>query len=235
MTEKEAYKKLREDKRLGLQNFPENITNNHFDISSDKLIEELELKISELKSQIESYNATPGYIKSLEIYFIEKELLAFSEMKIIYAHKHFETHLKFLLSSSYEEVEEKRLYKWAEVENLLKSKDINLKNISNYSEISELRNLNNAIKHSRNMIDVKTKHILELRNKKEPYYKDLLEFYNRIEGCSLIFLTSLSKEIEKNLFEFENEQLEKISVKLVSHMDPPTVSKLINKLESKSN
>tara|TARA_R100000750_G_scaffold4846_1_gene3673 strand:+ start:81918 stop:82211 length:294 start_codon:yes stop_codon:yes gene_type:complete len=96
-----------------------------------------------------------------------------------------------------------------------------------------LRNLNNAIKHNRNIIDNKTKNITEFQNKAELKYTDLLEFYKRIEDSGLNFLKSLSDEIDKDLYEFNEDRLDKISDKLVSRMDTKTINNLIDKLETK--
>ena len=233
MTESEKYRQKREVSRLGLQTFFLNVENNHYDFVSNKLIKDLEKKLDKLEKQIESDIKEPGYMKHMEIYFLKKELFAVSEMKVIYAYKHFETHLKFLLKASYQEIKESRLYKWEIVEDFLKSKKINPKEISDYVELRDLRNLNNAIKHARNILDNKTKNITEFQNKTELKYTDLLKFYKRIEDSGFNFLKSLSNEIDKDLYEFNDDRLEKISKKLVSRMDSKTINKLIKKLETK--
>jgi len=233
LTESEKYHQKREVNRLGLQTFFLNVENNHYDFVADRLIKDLEKKLAELKSQIESDIKGPGYMKPMEVYFLKKELSAISEMKILYVYKHFETHLKFLIKASYQEVKESRLYKWEIVEDFLKSKKINPKKLSNYVEMRDLRNLNNSIKHARNILDNKTKNILEFQNKTELKYTDLLNFYKRVEDSGLNFLKSLSDEIDKDLYEFDDDRLEKISEKLVSRMDSKTINKLIDKLENK--
>ena len=233
MSESEKYRQKREVSRLGLQTFFLNVENNHYDFGANKLIKDLEKKLAELETQIESDIKEPGYMKHMEIYFLKKELFAISEMKILYAYKHFETHLKFLLKASYQEIKESRLYKWEFVEDFLMSKKINPKEITDYVEMRDLRNLNNAIKHARNIIDNKTKNIKEFQNKTELKYTDLLEFYKRVEDSGLNFLKSLSNEIDKDLYEFNEDRLDKISEKLVSRMDTKTINKLIDKLETK--
>jgi hypothetical protein len=233
LSESEKYRQKREVRRSGLQTFFLNVENNHFDFGSNKLITDLENKLSELEAQVESDIKEPGYMKHMEIYFLKKELFAISEMKILYSYKHFETHLKFLLKASYQEMKESRLYKWEFVEDFLKSKKINPKEISDYVEMCDFRNLNNAIKHDRNIIDNKTKNIKEFQNKAELKHTDLLEFYKRVENSGLNFLKSLSDEIDKDLYEFHEDRLDKISEKLVSRMDTKTINKLIEKLEKK--
>ena len=148
-------------------------------------------------------------MKYMEVYFLNEQLYAVSEMKILYCHKHFQTHLKWLLKEAYSsEINEKQLYKWENVEKYLKSKNINPKELSNYTELRDLRNLNNAIKHSMRILDEKTNNIKEFQNKKDINYKDLLAFYDRVEYSSINFLKSLSNQIEKELFKYNVEQNE---------------------------
>ena len=113
------------------------------------------------------------------------------------------------------------------------SKKINPKELSNYIELRDLRNLNNAIKHSLNILDNKTKNIKEFQNKKDLKYTDLLSFYARVEDSSLGFIQSLSDQIENDLYDFDNERIENISDKIVTRMDTKTIGKLIEKLEAK--
>ena len=235
MTESEKYSKKREANRLGLQRFFLNVENNHYDFVANKLINELEKKLIELRHEIKSDIKGPGYMKYMDVYFLEKRLFAISEMKILYAYKHFEIHLKFLIKASYQEVKESGLYKWQMVEDFLKSKKINPKKLANYVEMRDLRNLNNNIKHARNILDNKTKNILEFQNKKELKYTDLLNFYRRVENSGFKFLKSLSNEIDKDLYEFNDDRLEEISEKLVYRMNSKAINKLISKLENKNH
>lgn len=233
MTKSKLYRQKRDLNRLGLNTFFMNIENNHYDIVANKLIKDLEKQITELKAQIESDIKEPGYMKYMQIYFLDKELFAISEMKILYAYKHFETHLKFLIKASYQEIKESEFYKWEIVEDFLKSKRIDPKEISDYAEMRDLRNLSNAIKHSRNILDNKTKNIIEFQNKTEIKYTDLILFYHRITNSSFNFLKALSDKIDKDIYEFDDDRLEQISEKLVTRMDNETINKLIEILEKK--
>jgi len=236
LREQESSSVKREQRRIGLQTFFMNIDNNHYDFVSNKLIKDLELKVVELNAEIESDEKGAGYMKHMKVYFLDKELYAVSEMKIIYCYKHFETHLKWLLKASYSsEINERQLFRWENVEDFLISKKIVPSELSNYAELRDLRNLNNAIKHSLNILDNKTKNIKEFQNKKDLNYTDLLSFYSRVEESGLNFIKSLSDRIEKDLYEFDNERIENISDKIVMRMDAITIGKLIQKLETKKN
>lgn len=203
----ESYSEKREIIKLGLETFFLNLENNHYDYNINKLISDLEqkLKILEQKPISKEFR----YDDEIEIIFLSKELFAISEMKIIYAYKHFEIHLKYLLKASYENVIEKDFFKWESIVSFLKAKNIKLIDISNYSEIIELKNLNNSIKHSRSIINEKTKNIREFKNKQNISYVDLLNFYNRIDNSTMNFIKSLSRLIEKDLYCFDDERIEK--------------------------
>ena len=236
MKNQETFRDKREQRKIGLQTFFLNIKNNHYDYVSNNLIRELEKKLAELNSQIGTDIKEPGYMNEMDAYFLGKELYAISEMKIIYGYKHFEIHLKWLLKASYpSEINQKELFRWENVENFLNSKKINPKEITNYAEIRDLRNLNNAIKHSFNLLDNKTKNIKEFQNKKQLNYKNLLSFYKRVEESSLLFIQSLSDKIEKDIYQFDDNRIEKMSEELALRMDNKTMNKLIKNLESKNN
>ena len=221
-----SFSERREINKLGLETFFLNLENNHYDYNINNLVTNLENKIKALEGkEIKSHD------DEIEIIFLYKELFAISEMKIIYAYKHFEIHLKFLIKASYPDTKESSFFKWESVIDFLKSKNIKLSDISNHKEIEELRNLNNSIKHSRNLINNKTKNIKEFIKKKEIDYEDLLIFYKRIEKSSSDFIFSLAKHIEKDLYNFDDKRIESIAQKILLRMDDKTVQKLIQKLK----
>jgi urate oxidase len=103
--------------------------------------------------------------------------------------------------------------------------------VSDYTEINELRNINNSIKHSRSIINEKTKNILEFKNKKQIQYSDLLSFYKRIENSTVNFISSLSNFIQKDLYEFDDERIEKIAQRILLRMEKNDVDKSVSKLK----
>ena len=222
-------------RKVGLKRFFLNLENNHFDRVIDKLILDLESKLEDLKLENDIQLEKGNFITQFQVNVLEKELFAICEMKINYAYKHFEFHLKFLIKSYYPETKENNLFKWNFVEDILKSKKIIPSKIDNFKEISELRNINNSIKHSRNIINDKTRGILEFRNKSKIKYFDLIKFYNRIEKSQLKFLESLNEKIEKDIYEFDENRLEEISNSFSERMDKETMKSFIEKLEKKNN
>lgn len=231
--ETDFYNNLRESERIGLVRFVTNMENNHYDAVSNNLITNLEEQIENLQKEIESEPKDSGYMNHMQLYFLKKEIFAVAEMKIIYAYKHFEIHLKWLLKASYPEIKERKLYRWESITEFLKSKKINPKTLTNYSEINELRNLNNAIKHGISILDENTSKIQEFQNRKKLDYDDLVLFYKRIEISSIRFIESLIHKIHQDLYEFDEDRIEKMSKKLIRRMDLTAINLLIEKLKKK--
>ncbi len=217
---------------MGLQTFFLNLENNHYDSVNDKIILKLEKELIDLNIKKDNLLGIEKGDCGMNIYFLEKELFAIAEMKIIYAYKHFDTHLKFLIRASYQGVKESKLFKWEFVKEYLKTKRITINEIDDFQEINELRELNNSIKHSRNIINDKTKNIRELCGQTEITYKSLIDFYNRIENSPYKFILSLSDKIDKDLYEFDEKRLDEITAKLAIRMNNETIEKFIEKLKS---
>lgn len=229
---KGRYDRLRSRRNLSLQIFFQNVSNNHYDYIIDKYIEDLKKNLLEIKNKKPKEVREKGE-RNLEVYFLEKQIFAISEMKIIYSYKHFETHLKFLLSSMYNEAPKSSFYRWDSVESFLKLKNIIPSEIDHYIEIRQLQNVNNSIKHSRNIVNDKTKKIQEFANKEALLYSDLLKFYDRVEDSPYLFLKSLSEKIVEDLHVYDEKRLDVISDDLLFKMNTETIDTLINKIESK--
>ncbi len=231
MKNQETYCEKRELNRIGLQTFFLNLENNHYDSINDKIIQKLEKDLNELNQKLNNLSGLEKADCGMNIFFLEKELFAISEMKIIYAYKHFETHLKFLLRASYQDVKESKLFKWEFIKEYLNTKKITISEIDNFQEINELRELNKSIKHSRNIINAKTQNIKELKNNTKLSYLNLISFYKRIENSPYHFISSLSDKIDKDLYEFDDNRLNEITEKLAVRMNKETIDKLVLKLK----
>ncbi|CAI2768190.1 hypothetical protein [Flavobacterium collinsii] len=225
----------RETAKLGLQTFFMNVENNFHDRISDEGIHIFEEKIIDAKTKKRSHEfEREDYPDSImEIYFIEQELKAISEMKVLYAYKHFENKLKFLLSAAYG-ASKSKMFKWEFVIEFLKEKNIDIKNINCYAEINELRNLNNCIKHSDDIRnDSRVMPIKEFKNKRFILYRDILAFYKRIENAPSAFLSSLSDYIYKDLYVFDEKRIDQEAEKIALRMTEREASILIEKLKKK--
>lgn len=226
----------RETAKLGLQTFFMEVDNNHYDRISDELIKVSEEKVKEIYSEIRKNEIEVSYHSgvTMEAMFFEQELYAISEMKIIYAYKHFEIKLKFLLNAAYENVERTKMYKWEYIIDFLKNKKIDIKKVKAYNEINELRIINNAIKHSNNFFDdSKVLSIKEFKNKKTIQYQDLLSFYKRIEDSPSNFIYCLSNLIYDDLYVFNESRINEFADSIALRMNQKEANLFIEKLKEK--
>jgi hypothetical protein len=220
----------RKTEKIGFNMFMLHVQNNHFDKISDEAIEKHEKEINRL-SELDEKKSIEDSENLWNIIFLEEELKALAEMKIIYAYKHFEISLKFMIKASYKNFEESQMFKWYEVDNFMKTKNIDIKKADKYNEINELREVNNAIKHS--SISKSKISIVEFKSKDLITYKDILQFYKRIENSTFDFFISLNELIWKDLYEFDEVRLNEIVEKIEGRMEPEIAIKLANKILSK--
>lgn len=231
MTKKDYYH-IRETRKIGLQTFFLNLQNNNYDSTTDKLINKLKSELADLKRKKKNFINQELSNCEIDIHFLQRELLALSEMKIIYAYKNFETHLVWLLKASYNKELDKRIYKWETIKNFLGTKNIQLSKIKNYDEINELRILNNSIKHSIKAKPSDLKNIREFQNKENISHKDFIDFYDRVENSIMSFICLLSDKIESDLYIFDDKRLNILSDNLKERMDKTTLTNFISKLNS---
>ncbi len=227
MEDEKSYLDKREQNNNFLDTFIINVQNNSFDGVIDKLIVTFENEIKDFKNSNDD-------LKELNIYSIKKELYSLSEMKIIYSFKLFETNLKILLEKSYPKTNGNNIYKWDYLGGFLKTKNIKIKEIDKYKEINELRILNNTIKHSDSIITDQTKKFTEFIGKEKITYKDILDFYLRVKDSLGGFISDLSENIRKDLYDFDEEKIEEYSHNILLRMNEETIDKLIIKLKEKN-
>lgn len=164
-----------------------------------------------------------------EIGFIEEELYALYEMKIIYTFKHLEINLKKLLSASYNDKSVNRQFNWDNLKQYVNSKGIEMANINGYAEMNQLRQVNNFLKHSSNE-DLQIKKIVGV-NPDERIDSDSLEkFYSEIEKIPNIFLKSLADSIYEDLYAFDENKLTAIASSFALRMDEKTAKEMAEKL-----
>jgi hypothetical protein len=123
------------------------------------------------------------------------------------------------------------MYKWEFIIDFLKTRSIDIKKVDGYSDVEELRNVNNALKHS-NIFECK---VLpkEFSNKKSITYKDILAFYSRIEEAPKKFLINLSSFFLKDLYEFDDNRINEIANRIALRMDKKNAELLIKKIQEK--
>lgn len=225
----------RETAKLGLQTFFLSVENNFHERISDEAIQIYEQKIKDvnLKDRSAEYETGDYSGATTEVVFLEQEIKALSEMKIVYAYKHFENKLKFLLSAAYG-TSKNKMFKWEFVVEFLKEKNIDVKKVKCYAEINELRNLNNNLKHSDDIKnDAKILMIKEFKKKTFIQYEDLLAFYKRIENAPSTFIYSLSDLIYNDLYVFDENRIDLEAEKIALRMTENEAKILIKKLKEK--
>jgi hypothetical protein len=169
-----------------------------------------------------------GYIQ--DVIYLEDELFALFEMKIIYAFKHLEINIKQLLFAAYQDDYINRQFKWDSIIQFLNSKQIVAKELNDYDNVNQLRNLNNSLKHSDKAIDQSIKNIPEFKDKGNMHYSDLENFYNRIKKSSNVFLASLISFVFKDLYAFNHERIIEIAKSLALRMDKTVATEFSEEL-----
>lgn len=180
------------------------------------------IRFNELEEQANQtghslHSQMQGYIQ--DVIYLEDELFALFEMKIIYAFKHLEINIKQLLSAAYQDNYINRQFKWDAIVQFLNSKNIAAKDINDYDNINQLRNLNNSLKHSDRVIDQSIKHIPEFKDKETLHYNDLELFYNRVKRSPDVFLTSLISYVFKDIYTFPYERVAEMAKSFALRMD----------------
>ena len=228
--------------KMHLDTFVYNL-NNSFEAIADKEIERL---ILEIKESIEKYKALNKEITSnldekkwMELEsekhycledneYREEEIWSIIEMKIIYAFKFLEVNIKRLIKISFSQISIKRLYKWELIIEFFKNKNIEICKFKCYSDILQLKKVNNAIKHSSQFSEELKKNIPEFRNRNEIKYSELNDFYNRIKLSPTTFIHDLTYAVYDELYEFDENKIENIASKFVSRMEKEDAKKLMD-------
>ncbi|BDQ12080.1 hypothetical protein [Sediminibacterium sp. TEGAF015] len=242
----------REQNKIGLETYFLDKTN-MFDIAIDKLIDKLKTGIlksqdqfdgwnklqetdperyAELVEQAERYEISINhqqYETFLDIIYNEEQLLSLVEMKVIYAFKFLEINIKKLLRAAFSLQSTKDFYKWDNLIKFLKDKNIDAKTLNSYFEITQLKNVNNAIKHSDDY-ETSLSSIQEFKNSDKITYNKIDHFYNRIKDKPNIFLQELISAIYKELYEFDDKKIGEIAKLFVLRMNQEDAIKLTKKI-----
>jgi len=134
-----------------------------------------------------------------DIMYRTEEMIAFLEMKVVYSYKHFEIGIKRLISLAYPEIDMSGFFRWKELNRFLISKAINIKDISNYREVNELRIVNNEVKHS-GKLGEEIKEISEFKSHDSIQFDPLDRFYRRVKMAPHQFLGSLNAAFVNQLY-----------------------------------
>lgn len=237
--------------KLGLETFALDYVN-RFDYAASAAIEDLKRQLSVSFQQDAAFKANrkkkpekqedladplegwyPENADELDnlsdMVYLAEEILAYEEMKVIYAYKHFEIHVKRLMSATYPTVPSRELYRWENLMTFLKSKGIVPAQLDRFKEVDELRRVNNAVKHAAE-IDTDTAKIREFVGKQQFSYGDLGAFYERVKNAPAIFLEALAGAIYDDLYKFDDARIKNLVVDFATRMEPDVATKLCEKL-----
>lgn len=134
----------------------------------------------------------------IEQVLLNEKIKALSEMKIVYAFKNFEISLKHFLQEVYPDFSPQNAFREKYIVAFLKTKNINFKEIVNYKELKDLREINNSIKHSSIEYTKNIENIIEFKGKTIIEYEDILNYYERIKNINIDFFKDLRLKILSN-------------------------------------
>ncbi len=134
-------------------------------------------------------------------YFFEKywneELLALHEMQIVYCFKQIEIGLKHFLVILDPDIDPKTIQRWDDLKKELNIRGIRIGSVDGYQAINQLREVNNALKHSLEVSEkVKRLNVVEFENSQHFTYETLGEFYKRVDLESDGFMEEVAELVE---------------------------------------
>lgn len=210
---------------------------NHIDFTFEEAIFEAEnfikRKLINLKSQLEvaheNYDAavydSDGLIndghevgEALSLVFDlesdiemnEQQLYCFSEMKIVHLFRAYEITLKKVIRTALPSENEKDFFNWEKLREFCKRNEFDIKSVPSYSEIDQLRLVNNSIKHSSD-IDLRVKKgVPQFSEEDEFTYVTLSHFYLSVRGHLLPFLQGIAAGLEYHIYNHPEEKINKI-------------------------
>lgn len=167
-----------------------------------------------------------------KIYTAKEHQIVLAEMKIIYVFKNLEIKIKSLLQIAYPQIKVTDFYRWESIVSVLKGFEIRIADYDGYKEVLELHKVNNNLKHS-NFLNDELKKITEFTDLSTFDYKSLNIFHDRVIKKIDSFYKILIQDVIDELYNFDNERLEKICNNFKEKMDKETLIEFIYKLRSK--
>lgn len=166
----------------------------------------------------------------IDIRYKDEELMAFTEMKIIYAFKHLEISIKRMSASTYFGTPTRDFFNWENLKTFFKSKSINISTLKSYREVEQLRVVNNFLKHSINIDELSSKNIPEFKDQAFIDYPELNKFYERVKKFPNKFLEELCMAIYNEQYEFNEHKLLDLADSFAHRMDKKTALEFCKKL-----
>ena len=158
----------------------------------------------------------------IDIMYRDEELMAFTEMKIIYTFKHLEINIKRMIASTYFGTPTRDFFNWENLKTFFKSKSIIISALEGYKEVEQLRVVNNFLKHSINIDELSSKEIPEFKDQAYISYPELNRFYDRVKKFPNKFLESLCIAIYNEEYEFNEQKISNLADSFALRMDEKT-------------
>lgn len=181
----ESLASLREKHKESIQKYSELVRNSVPANTEEEFIEQ----------QRDNYYAKMFYTEDLKVAF------CLYELRIMYEYKYFEIKLNELGLSAFEDWKES--FRWEHTLKDFKKQGINLSSLTNFQYLDEFRRVNNALKHSGNVVTNKIKNIKEFRTHKVFQVGQLKEFYERVKDAPYSFISELSTAVYNRLWPYE--------------------------------
>ena len=233
----ENHHDIREMNKLGLDSYLEDYEFPDLEEMLKDAIEKLHTDLTKAGKEYEEavvkeskseYSDVPYIID--EIYSIQDRLLLVYEMIIVNDYKEFEIVIKRLLKASLD-FDEKDFRSFDNLKPFLKSKGISFAEVENYNDINDLRKVNNYIKHSKiREIPDDLKQIKEFKSTKNLSYLELMQFHQRIKDLRYHFIFDLKDKIYSYLYEFDDDRINNIALRMFKRMGTDHINSLIKKL-----
>ena len=224
-----------------------------FDKAIDGIIKKIEGEIDQIEKEyygiIDLENSNPkAYAELLEntacydttladsqrdlffdIMYNKDQLVSFCEMKVVNAFKSLEINIKLLLSIAFEPKSMDDFYKWENIKQYLKERNIDITKFTSYQNVFDLKTVNNKIKHSL-QYETALQQIPEFKDNNEFTYKKIDQFYNRVCKSPIEFIKELAVAVYNELYTFDDDKIDTIAKALVVRMEKEDAVKLISKL-----
>ena len=219
---------------------------NSFEPSADKEIERLINEIDKLKSKYNKLDKKDATGKTdqeimdievdmhyclIDIEYVKDELWALIEMKIIYSFKFLEINIKKLIRTGFSETQTKDFYKWDSLNSFLKGKNIKPYKLKGFQEVTQIKDVNNSLKHSGEFNDEIKKRIPEFKDKGNISFYELDSFYSRVKDFPKIYLGELASAIQVELYEFNEQKIDEIADNIACRMEKKDMEKLIEAIK----
>lgn len=209
-------------------------------------IEDLNEQRLDLKNQLSDYGEEGPTPEDIELqeeinetyidqYWAEEHLTVIGQMKIVYLFRSVEIGIKSLIKQAYPKTSTKMYYQWDNIVSFFKGIDMDISGLDGYSEVQELRKVNNAIKHADETNEI-TGDLIKIKELKDGFFNfdNLEEFYARIKPKTVKFIETLTNGIKRDLFTFDNTRIDNLVTDYSERMDKETLEKFAKKLLDKS-